>query len=599
MTGVSVVIPVRNGARWIGDVIASVDAQGDDHPIEVIVVDDHSTDGSRALVEGLSVASPLTVLSGTGLGMASAINLGVRAARFPIICQVDQDVVLEPGWMGALVAMLDGPDVAAVQGYFRAPPDAGLWSRVMGLDVEQRYAAIRGSDTTHVCTGNVAYRAHALHNIGLFDEQLGYGLDNDMSYRLLDAGYRLRFCRTAQSWHHWREGFLGYCRQQYGLGRGRLDVVAKHPGRVGGDAVSNTTMMLHPVLVSAGLVSLGAASAAAAVGGPSGLFATGGLAIIAALGVERTVAGLRATARFGDPAALLFPVAHLIRDVVWVGAIAAWGAQQIAGRPPRPGDSMRPRRPANTTRPIVTDTVPSPRRVMGLIPAHNEAATLPAVVTEARRFCPALDLLVVDDGSTDGTATLLPGLGVRWIRLPERMGVGSAVRAGLQFATRLGYDGVVRLDGDGKHRADDVAAVLEPLRQGHADVVMGSRYAALTAERTGPLRYFHRLLAVCLSKLTGRAVTDPTSGFCALGPRAVRLLAEHHPTGYPEPELQPLTTRNGLRVVEVPVRARPRLGGRTSLTPARIAAATARVLLAMMIVPLRAVIGDTGDTERD
>ena len=327
MTGVSVVIPVRNGARWIGDVIASVDAQGDDHPIEVIVVDDHSTDGSRALVEGLSVASPLTVLSGTGLGMASAINLGVRAARFPIICQVDQDVVLEPGWMGALVAMLDGPDVAAVQGCFRAPPDAGLWSRVMGLDVEQRYATIRGSDTTHVCTGNVAYRAHALHYVGLFDEQLGYGLDNAMSYRLLDAGYRLRFCRTAQSWHHWREGFLGYCRQQYGLGRGRLDVVAKHPGRVGGDAVSNTTMMLHPVLVSAGLVSLGAASAAAAVGGPSGLFATGGLAIIAALGVERTVAGLRATARFGDPAALLFPVAHLIRDVVWVGAIAAWGAQ--------------------------------------------------------------------------------------------------------------------------------------------------------------------------------------------------------------------------------------------------------------------------------
>ena len=230
MTGVSVVIPVRNGAQWIADVIASLDAQGDGSPIEIIVVDDNSTDGSRTLVERLSPAAPLTLLSGGGDGMAAALNLGVRAARFPIICQVDQDVVPEPGWMGALLVMLDDPEVAAVQGYYRAPPDAGLWSRVMSLDVEQRYAAIRGTETTHVCTGNVAYRARALHNVGLFDERLGYGLDNDMSYRLLDAGYRLRFCRTARSWHHWREGFLGYCRQQYGLGRGRLDLVAKHPG---------------------------------------------------------------------------------------------------------------------------------------------------------------------------------------------------------------------------------------------------------------------------------------------------------------------------------------------------------------------------------
>ena len=596
MTGVSVVIPVRNGARWLGDVIASVDAQAHDHPIEIIAIDDHSTDGSRALLEGLSPTSPFTVLSGAGLGMAAAINLGVLAARFSIICQVDQDVVLEPGWMGALLAMLDDPEVAAVQGYYRAPPNAGLWSRVTGLDVEQRYAAIRGSDTTHVCTGNVVYRAHALHNVGLFDERLGYGLDNDMSYRLLDAGYRLRFCRAARSRHHWREGVLGYCQQQYSLGRGRLDLVTKHPGRMGGDSVSKTAMMSHPALMSVGLAALAGAPVAAAFGAPARLLAGAGIAVIAVLGFERTLAGIRAAVRFRDPAALLFPVAHLIRDVVWVGAIATWVARQITGRPPRPDDSMRPRRAVDEPSSYRSGIAPPPRKVMGLIPAHNEAATLAAVVAEARTFCPTLELLVVDDGSTDATATLLEGLGVRWIRLPERMGVGSAVRAGLRFATRLGYDGVVRLDGDGQHRADDVAAVLAPLHRGQADVVMGSRYSGQTARKTGPVPYFHRLLAVCLSRLTGRPVTDPTSGFCALGPRAVRLLAEHHPTGYPEPELQLLTARNGLCVVEVPVRSRPRLGGRSSLTPVRIAAATARVLLAMIVVPLRAVIGDT---ERD
>ena len=81
-----------------------------------------------------------------------------------------------------------------------------------------------------------------------------------------------------------------------------------------------------------------------------------------------------------------------------------------------------------------------------------------------------------------------------------------------------------------------------------------------------------------------------------LGPRAIRVLAEHHPTGYPEPELRLFLSRNALSVVEVPVRSRPRLGGRTSLTARRLTAAGARVALAMLIVPFRCRVGgSTGD----
>jgi hypothetical protein len=96
------------------------------------------------------------------------------------------------------------------------------------------------------------------------------------------------------------------------------------------------------------------------------------------------------------------------------------------------------------------------------------------------------------------------------------------------------------------------------------------------------------LLAPLLSLVVGRRVTDPTSGFWAFGPRAVRLLSEHHPTGYPEPELLLLLSRNGLRVVEVPIEMRERSGGRSSLTIRRAGVALARVLLAVVIVPLRA-----------
>src|SRR6185436_16392313 len=146
-------------------------------------------------------------------------------------------------------------------------------------------------------------------------------------------------------------------------------------------------------------------------------------------------------------------------------------------------------------------------------------------------------------------------------------------------------------DGDGQHWAGDIERLLEPIARGEADVALGSRYTGLHAEYAGT-RVLHRVLAVCLSALTRRRVTDPTSGFCVIGSRAARLLAEHHPTGYPEPELRLFLSRNGLNVVEVPVRSRSRFGGRTSLTAGRVTAASARVMLAMIIVPFRGRVGE-------
>src|SRR5206468_9258501 len=105
--------------------------------------------------------------------------------------------------------------------------------------------------------------------------------------------------------------------------------------------------------------------------------------------------------------------------------------------------------------------------------------------------------------------------------------------------------------------------------------------------RTGCVRVAKRLLAICLSAIVGDTVTDPTSGFYALGPNAIRVLAEHHPSGYPEPELRLLLSRSALRVVEMPVREQPRLFGRTSLTPGLVVTAGARVAFAMMTFPLR------------
>jgi len=222
-----------------------------------------------------------------------------------------------------------------------------------------------------------------------------------------------------------------------------------------------------------------------------------------------------------------------------------------------------------------------------LIPAHNEAASLPSVVNELRATVPDAALLVVDDGSTDDTWRLAEAMGVRWLRLHERVGVGGAVRAGLRYAERLGYHMVVRVDGDGQHHPDAIGSLLAPITDGRADVALGSRYASPEALGAGLAR---RGLARVLSLLTRRLVTDPTSGFCAFGPKAVALLSEHHPTGYAEAELLLFLSCNRLRVTEVPVGARDRVAGSTTLTPARRVTAVARIALAMLVVPLRAVI---------
>jgi glycosyltransferase involved in cell wall biosynthesis len=207
-------------------------------------------------------------------------------------------------------------------------------------------------------------------------------------------------------------------------------------------------------------------------------------------------------------------------------------------------------------------------------------------MADLARRAPGVDVLVVDDGSDDGTRELLAALGVGHVTLPLRVGLGGALRAGILYAVRHRYRHVVRMDGDGQHRARDIGALIEPITRGRADAVVGSRYVGHTgrARRRGPGR---RVLALGLSAITGRAITDPTSGFWVFGPRALALLSRCHPTGYPEPELRLLLHRHVLRVEEVGIRVRPRHAGRTTLTWARTAVALARTLLAFVIVPLR------------
>jgi glycosyltransferase involved in cell wall biosynthesis len=233
---------------------------------------------------------------------------------------------------------------------------------------------------------------------------------------------------------------------------------------------------------------------------------------------------------------------------------------------------------------------------LAILPAHNERENLARVVAELRSGLPGVDVLVVDDCSDDDTESLLEELGVYWLRLGLRLGVGGAVRAGLRYAKHHGYRGAVRLDADGQHPTAAARMLIDAVEREGVDAASGSRYQQASGYQTPAARRLaQRVLSSGLSLLTRRSVTDPTSGLWAFGRKAMRFLSEAHPTGYGEPELTLLLATRGLSVREVPVEMRARAAGESTLTLPRALVALVRAALAMVIVPLRGPLPELGD----
>lgn len=214
-------------------------------------------------------------------------------------------------------------------------------------------------------------------------------------------------------------------------------------------------------------------------------------------------------------------------------------------------------------------TTSTPDRPLVVMPAWNESATIAQTLLELQAAAVGLDIVVVDDGSSDATAAIARAQGVTVLRLPFNVGVGGAMRLGFRYALDNGYDAVVQVDADGQHPSEDVVKLLSLLAS--HDLVIGNRFWGNGYRVAGPRRWAMGVLSAVVGKMAGHPVQDTTSGFRATGPRLLPLYADSYPAEYLGDTVEALVIaiRHGCRVAELPITMRARRGGRPSHSPTK------------------------------
>jgi len=205
------------------------------------------------------------------------------------------------------------------------------------------------------------------------------------------------------------------------------------------------------------------------------------------------------------------------------------------------------------------------------IPAWNEELNLPAVLDALRAGLPDADVLVVDDGSTDGTVAVALAHGAQVLELGQNRGLRIGIAAGYRFALDHGYAFCGRVDADGQHPVEELARLLALVREDRCDVAVGSRF--VSGEGYAPYRYrpsaARRLgtgvLRRSMGAVLGHPFGDATSGLYAVNAKALPLLAEPFRSGAPEVEALIRIREAGLRLEEVPVNMAERASGESKL----------------------------------
>jgi cellulose synthase/poly-beta-1,6-N-acetylglucosamine synthase-like glycosyltransferase len=220
---VSVVIPTYNAEKTIGPLLDSL--LNLDYPdYEVVVVNDGSRDGTKAIVQRY----PVRLIDQPNLGASAARDAGLRAATGEIIAYTDSDVAVTPKWLRRLVEPLQDPGIGATTGRTVFLRNETCTSWVRSMDIERRNA--RRNEFTRVANGpNSAFRTDVLHEVGGFDPHWYHAEDTEVSYRVWQKGYRIRYVPEAVVHHVPEDDWRDFLRKRYRDAKAFTRMLAKYP----------------------------------------------------------------------------------------------------------------------------------------------------------------------------------------------------------------------------------------------------------------------------------------------------------------------------------------------------------------------------------
>ncbi|MGG1152592.1 MULTISPECIES: glycosyltransferase family 2 protein [Bacillus cereus group] len=223
-----------------------------------------------------------------------------------------------------------------------------------------------------------------------------------------------------------------------------------------------------------------------------------------------------------------------------------------------------------------------------IIPAYNESTNLIHVVEDIEKNAPDFDYVIINDCSKDDTEQICKDNNFNYVSLPINLGIGGGMQTGYKYAQRHGYDVAVQFDGDGQHDAAYLGALLKEMEDTGADMVIGSRFInkegfqSSFTRRVG-IRFFEKLIKI----VSGKRITDATSGFRMVNRKIINEFCEYYPKDYPEPESIVAVIRKNYEVKEVPVLMRERMGGTSSIVNYKAIYYMIKVTLAITIDRLK------------
>jgi glycosyltransferase involved in cell wall biosynthesis len=228
-------------------------------------------------------------------------------------------------------------------------------------------------------------------------------------------------------------------------------------------------------------------------------------------------------------------------------------------------------------------------KILAIIPAFNEQDGLKKVAAQFKDI-DFVDVLVINDCSKDHTSEIGRMLGFNVVDLPCNLGIGGAVQTGYKYAWENGYDIAIQVDGDGQHNPSYIKDLIIPIKEGKADLVIGSRYLKKEGFQSSFMRrvginYFSFLINLFEKK----KITDPTSGFRACNRKVIEHFSKRYPHDYPEPESIVYLLRNNFSIEEVAVIMNERFGGASSITSFKSIYYMIKVSLAIFIDNLRKI----------